>query len=313
MIAKELDDVTVIDKRRAAGHAAEAQLAFYLRRTFADTPDMHIFNGLRFESLGDAAQLDHLILHPYGLIVVESKSVHAKVKINERGEWLRLYKGHYQGMPSAKLQGERQVLFLRRYLELHDAQLLDGSRSKRTGLSSMPIDLLVAVSDGAVIDRPEGEAHDYLVKAEAVPERIKKLVRSRRPAGGFFGLFKDGFTLSSAEMVGLGSFFTSRHRPLEQVSPTPAPASPVTVSTVNPSEPLRALSTLHCKHCGGTRLEVRLGRYGYFFKCLTCEKNTAISKSCGVCGEKERVRKQGRDFYAECATCGRSESFFVNP
>lgn len=313
MIAKELDEATVIDKRRAAGHAAEAQLAFYLRRSFADTSDLHVFNGLRFEFFGDAAQLDHLILHPYGLIVVESKSVHAKIKINECGEWLRLYKGHYQGMPSAKLQAERQVLFLQRYLEPHSVQLLGTSRGKRMNLSSMPIDLLVAVSDGAVIDRPKGEAHDYLVKAEAVPERIKALVKSRRPAGSFFGLFKEGFALSSAEMAGLGSFFKSRHRPLEQVCPKPEPSSPVSVPTVTPAEPARVPSTHRCKHCGGVKLEVRSGRYGYFFKCSECEKNTAISKSCGVCGEKERLLKQGRDFYAECATCGRSESFFVNP
>lgn len=232
MIAKELDEVTATDKRRTSDHAAEAQLAFYLRRTFAGTPDIHVFNGLRFESLGDAAQFDHLILHTCGLIVVESKSVHARVKINEYGEWLRLYKDHYQGMPPAKLQAERQVLFLRRYLELHSDQLLEASRGKRTRLSSMPIDLLVAISDGAVIDRPKGEAHDYLVKAEAVPERIKVLVKSRRPAGNFFRLFEDGFALSSAEMAGLGSFFKSHHRPLEQVSSTPVPTSPVTVPAV---------------------------------------------------------------------------------
>lgn len=313
MIAKELDDVTIMNKRRAAGHAAEAQLAFYLRRTFADTPGIHIFNGLRFESLGDAAQFDHLILHPYGLIIVESKSVHAKVKINERGEWLRLYKGHYQGMPSAKLQAERQVLFLRRYLELHSSQLLDASRGKRTSLSSMPVDLLVAVSDGAVIDRPKGEAHDYLVKAEAVPEQIRTLITSRRPASSFFGLFKDGFELSSAEMVGLASFFKSRYRALEQVSPTPESTSPVTIPTVTLAEPICVPGMYHCKHCGGGKLEVRSGRYGYFFMCSECGKNTTIYKSCETCGQKERVRKQGRDFYAECATCGRSESFFVNP
>lgn len=312
MIAKELDSVTVAGKRRAAGHAAEAQLAFYLRRAFANTPDLHVFNGLRFESHGDAAQLDHVILQPYGLIIVESKSVHAKVKINERGEWLRLYKGHYQGMPSAKLQAERQVLFLRRYLDPHAAQLLDASRGKHTSLSSMAIDLLVAVSDGAVIDRPKGEPHDYLVKAEAVPERISALTKARRPTKGFFGLSKGGFTLSSAEMAGLGSFFKSRHRPLAQVSPMSEPISPIASVTATQAVQAPEPITYHCKHCGGTKLEVRSGRYGYFFGCLDCGKNTAISKSCGVCGEKERVRKQGREFYAECATCSRSESFFVN-
>ena len=176
----------------------------------------------------------------------------------------------------------------------------------------MPIDLLVAVSDGAVIGRPKGEAHDYLVKAETVPERIKALIKSRHPTKSFLRLFWNGFTLSSAEMAGRGSFFVNRHRPLEQVSPTPEPTLPVTVPTVTQAEPLRVPSANHCKHCGGTKLEVRSGRYGYFFRCLDCNKNTAILKSCRVCGEKERVRKQGQAFYAECTTCSHSESFFVN-
>lgn len=220
VIVKELDTDTSTTRRRAAGYAAEAQLAFYLQRTFVDRADVHVFNGLRFESDGDAAQLDHVILHPHGLIIVESKSVYAKIKINERNEWLRLYKGRYQGMPSPKLQAERQIIFLRRYLE-GLAQNLGPLHDKRSSFAAMPVNLLVAVSDGAVIDRPVGDAHDYLIKAESVPECVESIIAARRPSGGLFGRFKERFALTPAEMSGFGTFFSVHHRPLEQTCSSP--------------------------------------------------------------------------------------------
>lgn len=309
VIVKELDTDTRTTRRRAAGYAAEAQLAFYLQRTFVDRADIHVFNGLRFESGGDAAQLDHVILHPHGLIIVESKSVYAKVKINERNEWLRLYKGHYQGMPSPKLQADRQIIFLRRYLE-GLAQDLGPLHDKRSSFTAMPVDLLVAVSDGAVIDRPVGDTHDYLIKAESVPERIESLVATRRPSGGLFGRFKERFTLTPAEMSGFGTFFSVHHRPLEQ------PWSSPDIVSIPPPPTLEARTPVaespRCKHCDSGKLEVRSGRYGYFFGCLACNKSTTIFRSCSRCENKEKVRKQGATFYGECAPCNRSVRFFVN-
>ena len=313
MIAKELETFAGTDKRLTAGHAAEAQLAFYLQRTFIDAPEIHVFNSLRFEADGDAAQIDHLILHPNGLIVIESKSVHAKVKINDRGEWLRLYQDRYQGMPSAKLQAERQVLFLRRYLASHAGQWLDASQRQPGSLADLPIDTLVAVSDGAVIDRPKNETHDYLVKAEAIPERINSLVRAHGSSKGFLGFFKSGIRLSPKEMARVASFLVDHHRPLRQS--TPRTATPVTATEPGSQQPspVAKSGAQPCKHCLGDRLEIRSGRYGYYFKCLDCQKNTAISRSCGTCGNERRTRKQGQTFSSECATCHHSETFFVNP
>ena len=63
MIIKELDPITSPDKRLQAGFKAEQQLAFYLRRAFADNPKIQVINGLRLRRQGDVAQMDHLILH----------------------------------------------------------------------------------------------------------------------------------------------------------------------------------------------------------------------------------------------------------
>ena len=86
MIAKELDPFTSTDKRQLAGRKAEEQMAFYLKRAFEHDDRVRVFNGLRFEREGDAAQIDHLVFHRWGMILVESKSVTGTVRVNEHGE-----------------------------------------------------------------------------------------------------------------------------------------------------------------------------------------------------------------------------------
>ncbi|MCX7180748.1 MAG: nuclease-related domain-containing protein [Proteobacteria bacterium] len=92
MIRKELDPFESDDKYARAGRAAEEQMAFYLKRFFERKPDIHILNGIRLEQDGDAAQMDHLILHPYGVLIVESKSVQGKIQIKDDGQWIRWYR-----------------------------------------------------------------------------------------------------------------------------------------------------------------------------------------------------------------------------
>ena len=55
------------------------------------------------------------------------------------------------------------------------------------------------------------------------------------------------------------------------------------------------------------------GKYGYHFKCLTCEGNTRIEMKCQTCQGKARTRKERRQFFAECAACGTSRLYFTNP
>ncbi len=56
MIVKELDPFSSTDASARTGHRAEEQIAFYLRRAFADQPNCRVFNGVRLERGNDAAQ-----------------------------------------------------------------------------------------------------------------------------------------------------------------------------------------------------------------------------------------------------------------
>lgn len=68
-----------------------------------------------------------------------------------------------------------------------------------------------------------------------------------------------------------------------------------------------------CRNCGGAALSIVWGKYGYYFKCGDCSGNTPFSVGCGGADHKERIRKDGRHFYRECADCGTSALYFTNP
>jgi len=68
-----------------------------------------------------------------------------------------------------------------------------------------------------------------------------------------------------------------------------------------------------CRSCGSAALSIVWGKYGYYFKCGDCSGNTPFSVGCGGADHKERIRKDGRHFYRECADCGTSALYFTNP
>ncbi len=94
MIVKEYEERPKSNNRLvAAGDAAEQKMAFYLRRAFASHDGLLVLNDIRIvdpeqqhDGLGeDACQIDHLVLHRWGMFIVESKSSVEKVVIRSDG------------------------------------------------------------------------------------------------------------------------------------------------------------------------------------------------------------------------------------
>jgi hypothetical protein len=57
---------------------------------------------------------------------------------------------------------------------------------------------------------------------------------------------------------------------------------------------------------------IQHGKFGYYFACRACEKNTAIKFACPACGGEGRIRKQGSEFFAECKSCEASALYHKN-
>lgn len=274
-------------------------MAFYLKRFFGSDPDVLVLNGIRLEYDGDAAQVDHLVIHSHGLSIVESKSVHGKIQIKDDGQWIRWYGANQsKGMASPLTQARLQERFFRSVL---------GKASKNPGLfDCFPIDLYVAISDAGVILWPQSGPVAGVCKADQVADKIIEANRAKAAT--------NGPTLSSDNRKKIASFLQSAHRQLvkanplaaavqEEITPAPAPA---------PAEGANQIATSCCKHCGGTNLEIRYS-YNYFFSCKDCGKNTPIKVECPECGRVARLRKQKSEFFVECEHDNHSHLFFINP
>jgi Nuclease-related domain len=330
MIHKDLDPFTGQDKFSVAGRRAEEQMAFYLRRFFGSSAEVDVLNYLRIELEGEVAQMDHLILHPFGLLIVESKSVVDSVQIESDGQWIRWYNNHPQGMRSPITQARMQAMLLKALLD---------KKVKQTGIfDRLQLDVLVAISDQGRIQWPASGPLPEVCKADQVHERIQqKLEEARRAATATV-------TLSANNRQRIADFLCAMHKPLVRPSPeaqlaplkvaepvktpyfTPAnapsqnvrpeviaaDAKPVVMPAPISTPEKKPLPPKTCKHCGSIELEATYGKFGYYFVCRRCEKNTAIKFTCPACGGEGRLRKAGKDFFAECKACDASSPYHSN-
>ena len=150
------------------------------------------------------ARLDHLLVHRWGLFIVESKSVTEEVRVRSDGsggdEWSRVYRGKEVGMPSPIQQAQRQSEFLRAFLQRHREGVLGrqpvGLRTisklvagtDQRGFTSTPIQLVIAVSDNGKIRRrggwkePREPFRVFVTKADLVADKIRQELDRHRKA-----------------------------------------------------------------------------------------------------------------------------------
>ncbi len=302
MIYKELDPFQSEDKFAKSGRAAEEQMAFYLKRHFGSNPDMLVLNGVRLAMEGDAAQVDHLVIHSHGLTIVESKSVHGKVQIKDDGQWIRWFNGNQsKGMASPLHQARLQADFFRGVL---------GRASKNNALiDQLPIDILVAISDEGVILWPSSGPIANVCKADQVADKIKQAQQEKERASA-------APILNPANRQKIAEFLGAAHQPLSPTvaePPPPEATKPLKeISAYDSLVPRKPAPGKACKHCGSTALEIRFA-HSYFFYCTKCEKNTAIKVTCPACGDLMKLRKQKQEFFIECGNCSSSGLYYTNP
>lgn len=304
-----------------AGVRGEADTAYEIEFHLRESENTMILHDLRFELKdGRSAQIDHLLIHRTGRIwVLESKRVAKGLKITEDGEFLRWNGRTYDGMASPIEQNRRHVEVLRAVL-----------RQVKSSFEIKDIYSYVVVSSKARIDRPRKGKFDtaFIVKADLFLQNFEKDLDKV----GIFDVF--GALFASGGHKELARELVTLHRPIEfdyaarfdvtheaidrQLNPTPATSVSPAVATqaesaTAPKASVTQSSGDHrCRHCRSNALMVTYGQYGYYFKCQDCDGNTPIKVSCGHDGHNERIRKEGQNFYRECAACDTSRLFYVN-
>lgn len=317
MILKEKEAPVGHDERTKAGHQQEKDVAFYLRREFGDDESILVINDLRLEHKGEHAQIDHLVVHPFGLVIIESKSIHGEVKVNGNGEWSRSYRGQWYGMPSPIRQAELQEALVKDLLRQNVDKFLGKVLGIQAKIGGRDWKMICAISSSAILhrdDMPRSIA-DQVVKSEFVAKKIRELVGSWAESW-----VKAKPRFSQKEIEGIGQFLLERHQPqasdssfkktpLQVQSTSPTEPEQPRKATSAPNQPSRAeASTLACKQCGDTaNLTGQYGKYGYYVRCGSCGTNTSMKTPCPACDSRRvHVTKSGPTYTSNCQDCTNS-------
>lgn len=322
-------------------------MAFYLDRTFRHDKRMLVLHDVRLAFEGDRAQLDHVVVHPFGVAIVESKSVTSSVRINAADEWERAWNGRWQGMPDPLLQGERQGILLKRLLQSRHADLLEKILGLRQGtFTHMAIDVFAAISDTGTIKRARKGQASRAMKADAIPNAIVETVERHRRDGALLNPDLKAFasaprSFKEAEMLRVAHFLRVHCEGQREAAHAPAastggPAAPPSfgrsgprraasassparptepeVAPPRPTEPPVAATpatVLACKACGSNDLEALIGKYGPYGRCRACGANTSVRPRCSSCGAPVRVERSPDGFAGACSDCGTAVSISI--
>ena len=302
-----------------AGIKGEQEAAYLINFNYEKSQNTAIIHDLRLEIGGRVAQIDHLLLHrTLNIFVLETKHFHAGIKITEEGEFLRWnnYEKMFEGMASPLEQNVR-----------HIAVLTDAfakiEMPTRLGLRLTPtFQSYVLVSPHSRIDRPKKFDTSRIIKADM----LEKMFEDRLEGASALGTLTNMSRLVASDTLkDIAKQLIRLHRPAKfdyakrfgiTESPAPAPAARPAPASMRP-EPAKVATAKApaapvCRHCGAANIAIQHGRFGYYIKCLACDGNTPIKVGCGK-GHEERIRKEGVKFYRECAACGASAIYFVNP
>ncbi|MGH8191196.1 MAG: nuclease-related domain-containing protein [Rhodanobacteraceae bacterium] len=301
-------------KQRKAGMRGESDSAYQIDFHWGQSPNRAIIHDLRVEQNGRVAQIDHLFLNRWmDCYVLESKHFHASVKITEQGEFLRWndFKRTYEGMESPLEQNERHIAVLKDVMKNLDLPVRLGVRIKPAFHS------FVLVSAKSRVDRPKNFDTSRVIKADQIKTSILNDIDKESTLTTLASMAK---MVSSNTMCDVAQRLVAQHRPVAWPVPDWMLSRPSAVVEETPRAVAKTTASQTqaagsqgptCKKCGGVGGAILYGKYGYYFKCGACGGNTAIRFAC-LRGHAPKLRKQGNEFFRDCAECGTTKRYFVN-
>ena len=310
-------------RRRKAGVKGERESAYLIGFEYEHSPNWAVIHDLRLEHDGRVAQIDHVLINRWmDVYVLETKHVHAGIKITEEGEFLRWneYRRTFEGMASPLEQNERHIQVLK--------DVMTGIElPTRLGMRIPPaFQSFVLIAPDARIDRPRKFDTSRVIKADQLKKAIWRDIDNENL---LIGAVRFATKIVSSETVEfVARQLAALHRPLTSTSSASRLARAETNASAKPTrqrgrriEPTlgaaptpaapKQLAKPVCKGCSGSSGEILYGRYGYYFKCGACAVNTAMRFTCQP-GHKPRLRKDKERFYRDCEQCGSSALFHTN-
>jgi hypothetical protein len=302
------------------GYKAEKENAYYLNFGFKESPRNIILHDIRIEHEGKVAQIDHIIINRFGIEVLESKSFTGILTIKGDGSLNVAYENEIQTFPNPIEQNNRHTQILSNFLK---AKIELPTNHKLFGIpisSTVLINPKTTISDDTL---PKGfdRADSFTTHWD---ESVNKM--------GTIEVFKTlGGIMTMERVKEIANFLVKNHKPksydFSKKYPLVKKETPAKPNTqIQPMKMSIKKSVLEnpsliknqdantplCSKCKSPNIEIVYGKYGYYFKCLFCNGNTAIKLTCSNSNCKPKLKKSRLNFYHTCESCGKNELFFVN-
>ena len=292
------------------GYKAEKENAYYLDFGFKDSPRNIILHDIRIEHEGKVAQIDHIIINRAGIEVLESKSFTGTLNIREDGSLDVEYGNKIQTFPNPIEQNNRHAKILSDFITTNM------KLPKNVKLLGLSIESTVLINPQSTI------------KNNTLPkgfERADSFVTHRDEALDTMGVItvfkKVGSMITLEKGKEIAEFLVQHHKsktydyakkyPIKKELPTVQPIQSAIKENMI-EKATQQTNTKCCSKCKSDEIEIVYGKYGYYFKCLSCDGNTSIKLTCSDSKCKPKLKKRKLNFYQTCESCGKDELFFVN-
>jgi len=299
-------------KRVQNGYLAEKDNAYYLDFGFKDNPRSILLHDIRIEHNGKVAQIDHIIINRLGIEILESKSFKGILTIKKDGSLEVKYGQDIKTFPNPIEQNRRHVEVLANFIK-ENIEL--PTNLKLLGIS---ISSTVLINPKTTITNstlPEGfdRADSFITHRKETVDKMSTLK-----------VFKKlGSSMSIDKVREIANLLVKNHKPksfdyLKKYSikkdTTNKPIQAyIKESVLNNPTLANESSSFLCSKCKSPNIEIRYGKYGYYFKCRFCNGNTSIKLSCSSDKCKPKLKKNRLNFYQVCDVCGVNRLFFKNP
>lgn len=234
-----------------------ADAATRLRNAFKTNEDVVVLNDIRVPyDEGRTVNVDHIVLHSYGMTLINSRAIHGKIEVNYRGEWSRSIRGREVAMQNPIEMFKYVSRNIRQMLTERIDELLTRTKGSQKTFENMPIDVLfIQAPKSAIVGT--GINNSSIIFSEALTQTINRTFSSykKREFQMYGGL--DTFKISRSDMYAIADFLMGN-----EIDRSSYPeSSEVTTSTKSEKAPegkrgiVKAQSTLPVKIIKGKHIK----------------------------------------------------------
>jgi len=301
------------------GYESEKNNAYYLDFISKDSKRHYLLHDIRIEYNGRVAQIDHLIISRLGIELLESKSFSGILTINQDGSLSVDYGKSKKTFPNPTEQNKRHAKVL---IDFINSKIELPSNIKLFG--GIPIETKVLINPKTTISNktlPDGfvRTDSFFTIRDSESEKMSTI-----------SAFKSlGKIMTLGRALEIAKLLIKFHKP-HKIDYSKKYNITIDYQPIGQNKCMQAFikeevlskkvdicRQVHneialCSKCKSPNLEIRYGKYGYYFKCLFCNGNTSLHLTCKTEKCKPRLRKKKLKFYKVCDICKTEELFFEN-